>query len=165
MKNPNSTSGIGEDIIRSITNLCAAEMHFKTLYEKTLAEMENGMIDLDDVESVNRHIEKANSYREDMNEMADLRRRTMKTLFDMFDGDKDMWCMVKHLASSSMTTWESYLASNDDPELLELSVDTNKAFIKALSRFLGMEITECASCFADMIKAEGDNEYEDGEIA
>lgn len=165
MKNVNSTSGIGEDMIRTIINLCAAELHLKTLSEKTLAELENGMVDLDDPEQVNVHIEKANAYCEDMVEAADLRRRTMKALFDMFDGDKDMWCMVKHLGGASMTAWESYLASDDDPNLLELSVDTNKAFIKALTRFLGMEITSCASCFSDLLKAEGDLENEDGQIA
>ena len=47
MNNPNSTSGVGEDIIRAFVQFGATEMHLKTLYEKTLAEMENGIINVE----------------------------------------------------------------------------------------------------------------------
>lgn len=153
-RNENSTSGLAEDLIRTIVQLGAAEMHLKSLYEKNLAEMENGIVDLDNPESVNKHIEKSNNYRESMIETADLRRRSMLTLFKMFDGDKDAWCNVKHLGIASMTAFESWQASDDDPELLDLAVETNKAFIKAITQFLGMEITSCASCLADFLKAD-----------
>lgn len=158
MRNIDSTSGIGEDMIRNIMNLSATEMHLKTLFEKTLAEMENGIVDLDDPDALNEHIEKADNYRQQMIEVADIRRKTMRSLFDLFDGDKDAWCLVKHLAVSSETAWETYLASDDDPGLLELSVATNKAFIKALTQFLGMEITSCASCLSDYLRSDkGEN--------
>lgn len=161
-RNSLSSSGIGEDMIRTIMNLSTTEMHLKTLYEKTLAEMENGLIDLDDPDTLNSHLELVENYRLEMIEVAEIRRETMKALFDMFDGNKDAWCLVKHLACSSETAWESYLASDDDPMLLELSVKTNKAFVKALTQFLGMEITSCSSCLSDFLKADHKGEDSNG---
>lgn len=158
MKNQMSTSGIGEDMIRTIMSLAASEMHLKTLYEKTMAELGNGLIDTSNTELVQAHIQKAVDYKDDVIEIANLRRLTMKFLFDMFDGDKDMWCMVKHLAVADETAHESWLASDDNPDLLQLSVDINKAFVKALTRFLGTEITSCASCFSDMLKGSEDKD-------
>ena len=32
----------------------------------------------------------------------------------------------------------------------------NKLFVKAMSKFLGVTITECASCFSDILKAESE---------
>ena len=44
MENKYSTSGIGEDIIRSFTQIASAELHAKTLLEKRISEVENGLI-------------------------------------------------------------------------------------------------------------------------
>lgn len=154
MKNPNSTSGIGEDIIRAFVQFGATEMHLKTLYEKTLAEMENGIINVEDPNELGKHIEKVNSYREELIEVAQLRRRTMLILFEMFDGDKDAWCLVKHLGIGAMTVFEAWQASDDDPELLDLWIESNKAFTKALTRFLGAEVGDCAACLSDFLKAK-----------
>lgn len=154
MNNPNSTSGVGEDIIRAFVQFGATEMHLKTLYEKTLAEMENGIINVEDPEVLNKHIEKVNSYREELIDVAQLRRRTMLILFDMFDGDKDAWCLVKHLGIGAMTAFEAWQASDDDPELLDLWIDSNKAFTKAVTRFLGAEVGDCAACLSDFLKAK-----------
>ena len=154
MNNPNSTSGVGEDIIRAFVQFGATEMHLKTLYEKTLAEMENGIINVEDPEVLNKHIEKVNSYREELIDVAQLRRRTMLILFEMFDGDKDAWCLVKHLGIGAMTAFEAWQASDDDPELLDLWIDSNKAFTKAVTRFLGAEVGDCAACLSDFLKAK-----------
>jgi len=154
MKNEHSTSGIAEDIIRSITNLCGTELHYKTLIEKTRAELENGIIDVENPDEVNKAIEKNNAYLSEMQNVAQLRRRMMLSLFNMYEGDKDAWCLVKHLANASETAYEAFMASDDNPELMELWIDTNKAFITALTRFLGVEITDCAACFSDMMKGE-----------
>ena len=154
MNNPNSTSGVGEDIIRAFVQFGATEMHLKTLYEKTLAEMENGIINVEDPEVLNKHIEKVNSYREELIDVAQLRRRTMLILFEMFDGDKDAWCLVKHLGIGAMTAFEAWQASDNDPELLDLWIDSNKAFTKAVTRFLGAEVGDCAACLSDFLKAK-----------
>lgn len=154
-KNKFSSSGIAEDLIRAFVQMGCAEMHLKTLYEKTLAEMENGIVDVENDEIRKAWTEKAESYREDLIESANLRRRMMLACFEMFDGgDRDVWCMVKHLGISNMCAWETWQASDDDPELLDIAIESNKLFTKMLSQWLGMEITSCASCFADMMKGK-----------
>ncbi len=154
-RNLDSSSGAAEDLIRAFVQMGCSELHLKTLYEKTLAEMENGIADMSDPEVRNAYIEKANAYREDIIEASQLRRRMMIRCFEMFDGgDKDVWCMVKHVGISSMCAWETWQASNDDPELLDIAVESNKLFVKYLTRFLGMEITSCASCLSDYLKGK-----------
>lgn len=154
-KNVQSSSGIAEDLIRAIQQMCCAELHLITLYEKTVAEMENGLVDVSDSDTLTKHIEKAEQYKEDIITSTEIRRQMMSKLFSMFDdGDKDVWCMFKHLSSATYCAWEVYLASDDDPELLSIAVDTNKMFTRFTTQFLGMEITDCASCLNDMLKAE-----------
>lgn len=156
MENKNSTSGIGEDIIRSIAQLGSAEMHLKTLIEKSDAELANGMVDVENPEELNAHLDKLRAYTEEIIEVAQLRRETMLYLYDMYRGDKDMWCMVKHLAIANMTIFEAWQASDNDPALYDLAIRTNKSFVKAITRFIGAEVTDCASCLSDMLKAKGE---------
>jgi len=153
-RNSMSTSGIGEDMIRSIIQFGCAEVHAKTLYEKTRAELDNGIIDVEDKEALDAAIERMEEYRQDVDNYASLRRRSMVALFRMFDGNKDLWCQIKHLGIGAMTMFEAYEASDGDGELLDIAYDANKEFVKAASRFLGMEITECASCFGDFLKGD-----------
>lgn len=148
MKNPNSSDGIAEDMIRAFVQFGCSELHAKTLLEKTNAELENGMID------AKKGVELASNYEEMMDSYAELRRGTMKRLFDMYDGDNATWCLVKHLGMGMYTTFEAYQASEHDEKLYELYLEANKQFIKALSMFLGTEITDCSACFADMLKGE-----------
>ena len=152
--NKESSSGMAEDLIRAIQQMCCAELHLITLYEKTVAEMENGIIDVSDSEVLMKHIEKAEQYKNDIIDATNIRRQMMSKLFSMFDGgDKDVWCMFKHLASATYTAWEVYLASEDDPELLAIAVDTNKMFTRFTTQFLGMEISSCVACVSDMMRA------------
>lgn len=160
MKNVNSSSGMAEDLIRAIVQMTCAEMHLKTLYEKTVSEMENGLADLSDGGMA--VIEKANAYIEDLEQSASIRRSMMRKLFSMFDGDKDVWCMVKHLGAANMQVWEAWQNSDDDPELLELALQSNEMFVSYITRFLGMEITSCASCLSDMLKGGNSELHEDG---
>lgn len=155
MRNANA-DGIAEDLIRSIVQTGCAEVHAKTLYEKLTAEMENGIIDVEDADVVSRQMEKIETVAEQINELAQVRRETMLKLFEMFDGDKTYWCMIKHLGIAGYTLFEAYQSSDDDRELLDLAYEANKAFIKALSQFLGMEPVDCASCFGDLLKAKGE---------
>ena len=148
-----SESGIAEDIIRSYVQFGCAEVHAKSLYEKTIAELNNGLIDVEDSEAVQKHLERAEMFKEDINDYANMRRDIMRKLLDLFpNGDKSMWCQAKHLGIGMMTLFEAYQASDDDAELLHLAYQANEAFTKAMSRFLGVEITSCAACFADAIK-------------
>ena len=154
-RNPQSSSGQAEDLIRAFVQMGCAEVHLKTLFEKTMAEMENGIVDVENDEIRKAWTEKANDYLEDIKESANLRRRMMSACFEMFDGgDRDVWCMVKHLGISNMCAWETWQASDDDPELLDIAIESNKLFTKYITQFLGMEITDCASCLSDYLKGK-----------
>lgn len=160
MKNEHASNGLAEDLIRSFVQVGCAELHSKTLYEKAVGELENGInVDLDDSESIQKQLEKIEHLRNDINEQAQLRRKLMLYLYDMYGANKDYWCEVKHMGLAMYCVFEAYQASNDDPALLDLAMETNKAFLKALSAFIGVEIVECASCFDDLLSAreKGDN--------
>lgn len=152
MKNKMSEVGYAEDLIRSYVQFGCAEIHAMGLYYKTTAEMENGLIDVSDSEVLNAHLEKCEQYKEDIEKYASLRRRVMRKLFNIFDGNKDMWCQVKHLGIGAMCLFEAYEGSDNDVELLVMAYDANKEFVSAMTRFLGMEITDCAACLSDMLK-------------
>ena len=148
-----SEVGYAEDLIRSYIQFGCAEIHAKTLYEKTTAELENGMVDVEDAEALQNHLDRAQMFRDDINEYASIRRDIMRKLMDMFpNGDKSMWCQAKHLGIGMMTLFEAYQGSDDDVELLHMAYEANKAFTKAMTRFLGIEISDCASCFSDALK-------------
>lgn len=152
MKNNNAEVGYAEDLIRSYVQFGCAEIHAMTLYYKATAEAENGLIDVEDSEVLAKHIEKIEQYKEDIDSYANMRRNIMRKLFSMFDGDKDMWCQAKHLGIGAMTLFEAYEGSDDDVELLTMAYEANKEFVKAMTRFIGVEITDCASCLSDVLK-------------
>lgn len=154
MKNINAEVGYAEDLVRSLVQFGCAEVHAKTLYEKATAEMENGLIDVTDSDILNHQLIKVEQYKEDINRYAEIRRGIMRKLQDMFDGDKDMWCQIKHLGVGAYTLYEAYVGSDDDAELLSMAYEANKVFISALTRFLGIEWTDCASCLSDALKGE-----------
>lgn len=154
-KNVNSEVGSAEDLLRAVVQMGAAEIHAMGLYFKTTAEMENGLVNIDDPEVLQKQIEKAEMYREDIETYATLRRQMTTALKDMVgteEANKDMWCMVKHLGLSMMQCFEAYENSDNNLELLNLAYEANKAFTKAVTRFLGIEVTECSACLSDSLK-------------
>ena len=154
-KNVNSEVGSSEDLLRAVVQMGAAEIHAMGLYFKTTAEMENGLVNIDDPEVLQKQIDKAEMYREDIETYATLRRQMTTALRDMVgteEANKDMWCMVKHLGLSMMQCFEAYENSDNNLELLNLAYEANKAFTKAVTRFLGVEIVDCAACLSDALK-------------
>ena len=149
-----SEIGMAEDMIRSFVQFGTAEIHAKGLYEKATAELENGYIDVENNEVLQKHLDKCEQYRVDIETYANLRRSVTKHLFSMFEGDKDVWCLVKHLGIGAMTLFEAYEASDNDLELLNLSYEANKAFVLAITRFLGIEVSDCAACLSDALKGD-----------
>lgn len=148
---PNIQSdGIAEDEIRAFVQAGCAELHAKTILEKTTAQIE--IADPNDKSGIDLLLKKAGEVTEEINTYAELRRTIMLSLFNKYKGDKDYWCIVKHLGVGAYEAFEAYQASEDDPELLNTALDMNKAFVRALSHFLGTQITDCSACFADMIK-------------
>ena len=153
--NKNSEVGAAEDLLRAVVQMGAAEIHAMGLYFKTTAEMENGLVNIDDPEVLQKQIDKAEMYREDIETYATLRRQMTTALKDMVGTDeanKDMWCMVKHLGLSMMQCFEAYENSDNNLELLNLAYEANKAFTKAVTRFLGIEISSCSACLSDALK-------------
>lgn len=153
-RNIHSESGMAEDLIRAYVQFGCAEIHAMGLFYKANAEIENGMIDVENAETLHNHIDKIEQYQKDIDNYANLRRSLMRALFEMFDGDKDMWCQAKHLGVGAMTLFEAYEASDNDPTLLSLCIEANKAFTHAISRFLGADIEDCAACLSDFLKGE-----------
>lgn len=158
-KNLNSESGYAEDMVRSLVQFGCAEAHAKTLHEKATAQLENGLVEVTDPDILQGQLEKIEQYKEDINTYANLRRGIMRKLFEMFDGDRDMWCQIKHLGVGAFTLYEAYVGSDDDVELLNMAYEANKAFVSALTRFLGAEISDCASCLSDYLKGVDSNEH------
>lgn len=154
MKNVHSSDAIGEDMIRSFVQMGCAEIHAKTLVEKANAELENGLIDVENPEALQAHLEKIDRLLKQMEKYATIRRGLMVKLYEMFDkkGDETFWCQIKHLGIGSMCLFEAYQASDNDPDLYGLWIASQKVFIEALCEFLGTEITDCAACFGDMLK-------------
>ena len=152
MENKHSSDGMAEDLIRAFVQIGCAENHAKTLLEKAQSELEEDIaVDAD------AQIKKIDSLIDEVYRLTDLRRKMMLRLKEMYpNGDASYWCMVKHLGIGAYTAWEVYQASNDDPDLFYLSKEANKAFLRALSAFIGVEIVECAACFSDIIKAKGE---------
>lgn len=153
MQNKHSSSGIAEDLIRSFVQIASAELHVKTILEKRISELENGMYEEDDL---NLLLEEISTQKEQLIELAEIRRSQMLTLYEMYDskGNKEQWCMVKHLGMAMYTAFECWQASNDDSELFSQYLRINKMFIKCITKFLGVEITDCSSCFSDILKAK-----------
>lgn len=154
MENRHSTDGLAEDMIRSFVQVASAEMHAKTLLEKRTSELENGLIDLDDEEVLAKQFAAINSLKEAIHELAELRRADMLYLFELYgkQGEKEQWCTVKHLGIAMMTAFEAWQASDQDEFLLSGYLKKNKLFLRAVTEFLGVEVTECAACFADILK-------------
>lgn len=153
MENKHSSDGIAEDLIRSFVQMASVELHTKTLIEKRISEIENGMVNEEDIP---KQLEVIQGLKDDIEEQANTRRSIMLYLYNLYGqkGNKEYWCMVKHLSMAMYTMFESWQASDRDEELLDMAIQINKMFIKALTCFLGVEITECSACFGDILKAE-----------
>ena len=154
--NDMSTSGYAEDLIRAYVQFGCAEIHAKGLYEKANAELENGLVDVSDGDVLEKQLEKLGQYKNDINNYANLRRKMMRKLFSLFEGDRDMWCQVKHLGIGAMCLFEAYEGSEDDCDLLNMAYEANREFVSAMTRFLGMEVTSCAACLSDSLKGVDD---------
>lgn len=152
------SDGAAEDIIRSFTQLVCTEEHYKTVIEKHNSELNNGIVDADDSDAVSRHIELLTDAVDELGQVAEIRRALMLRLQSEYGADPHYWCIVKHLSAAAYNAFEAYQASDNDAALMTAWLDINARFIKALTRWLGVEITECASCFSDIIKGKGVSE-------
>ncbi|WP_276889866.1 hypothetical protein [Faecalibaculum rodentium] len=155
MENKHASNGIAEDLIRAFVQIASAELHTKTSIEKAVSEIENGAD-----ENFGVLMDKVAALQADLLSYAELRREIMLNLYSMYGekGNKEMWCTVKHLGMAMYTAFEAYQASDNDPELFDFAMRANRMFIRAITEFLGVEVTECAACFSDILKAGGSYE-------
>lgn len=155
MENKHASNGIAEDLIRTFVQIASAELHTKTSIEKAVSEIENGAD-----ENFGVLMDKVAALQADLLSYAELRREIMLNLYSMYGekGNKEMWCTVKHLGMAMYTAFEAYQASDNDPELFDFAMRANRMFIRAITEFLGVEVTECAACFSDILKAGGSYE-------
>ena len=140
--------GAAEDMIRSFVQFGCTEIHLKTQLEKLTSGLEYGTIEGEDV------AEQITDLLDELDQVAELRRMVMLRLLKDYDGDKDWWCSVKHLGVGAYTLFEAYQATGDG-EILDMAMNANRRFIKAMTRFLKTEISDCAACFGDILKAGG----------
>ena len=147
--------GAAEDLIRAFVQIGCSEGHTKTLIEKYTAELINGIVDANDEKAVKAHIDLINDSMEELGMLAELRRSTMLFLMETYGGTKDYWCLVKHLGVGAYNLFEAYQATGEST-LLNLALEANARFTKALTRFLGTEISDCAACLGDLIKSKGE---------
>lgn len=149
------SDGLAEDMIRAFQQAACAEGHYKTLIEKYNSEMENGLIDVEDDDVRNAHLEKLNGAIVELNQLAEIRRSMMLYVMNRYEtADKSLWCVVKHESVMEYNAFEAYQASENDAQLLNIWLSARARFISALTRWLGIENTDCASCFEDIIKGE-----------
>ncbi len=115
---------------------------------------ENGLIDIEDEQVMESQFTAITSLKEAIGDLAELRRGDMLYLYELYGakGAKEQWCTVKHLGIAMMTAFEAWQASEQDEFLLSGYLKKNKLFLRALTEFLGVELTECAACFADILK-------------
>lgn len=155
MENKHASNGIAEDLIRTFVQIASAELHTKTSIEKAVSEIENGAD-----ENFGVLMDKVAALQADLLSYAELRREIMLNLYHMYggNGNKEMWCTVKHLGMAMFTAFEAYQASDNDPDLFDFAIRANRMFLKAVTEFLGVEVTECAACFSDILKAGASDE-------
>lgn len=159
-ENKQASEGLAEDLIRSMVQTACIELHLKTLVEKRQSELDNGLIDTENFEIVKKQVDIIKDLREELLFVTEQRREDMRALFNLYQGqgDKEQWCIIKHAAMAMYTAFESWQASDNDRLLYQIFVNKNAYFIKKMSKFLGITITECAACFSDMLKGDNINE-------
>lgn len=147
------SDGAAEDLIRAFVQMGCAELHMKTLVEKYNAQMENGLIDLSDNAMVKKQIAMITDASDELDAIAECRRGLMLRLMELYDCNKDYWCVVKHIGMAMYCAFEAYQATGDS-DIYSEYIAANRRFIHALTCFLGVEISDCAACFSDIIKGE-----------
>ena len=164
--NKNSSSGVAEDALRAIREARALENHQFTLMMELDSKWKDSLnADELDTDALERVMEDVRESVEDMLKISQIRRKRMKYATDIFNnkGDEKKWCSIKHVLGLIESTFEIWQA-DPTPENFEDLVDVNELTIKFITKWLGVEITSCAACFGDILKATERGEVDDNEL-
>lgn len=156
--NEHSTSGYLEDLIRSMTQLCALELHVKTQLERLNQDLQD--VESSEVDSV---LNQLMQEEEHLMNIQELRRESMRLIMEhqTDQGNDKKWCEVKHSAMAMYTAFEVYQATGHASHY-NYFLKTNDLFIQVMIDFLGYDIPPCASCFSDRLLDGKGGEEDDG---
>ena len=148
--NKHTSSGVSEDIIRSIKELVALEEHLVTLVLKYNSKITHNLTDDVSIELIN-----VKETCVELKTITDLRRSQMLRLKEMYADtvDDNYWCNVKHLSAVAKLSVEQYQATGNTDDFHYMA-HVHELLISTITKFLGVEVTSCQSCFSDILKAE-----------
>ena len=146
------------DLALSIAQDCADEWHSRDYIQGLESELES----VDEKEMPALHEKLKKQIEEEKEEWLDgvkLRRRKMDVLgIQSPNYDYHKRCTLKHRATAYVEAVETYQASPQDINYVVL-VKSEKRFFRALSKFMGMEITDCGRCLSDQLNVEQSKEW------
>lgn len=146
--NSNTNSGLLEDLIRSMVQLSALELHAKTQCEK--AEYNLQVVDQEELEDAIEVLGKAES---NLLKVTEHRRTVMRLIIGFVpNADPTKWCEVKHISMAMITAFEAMQADQSHTGLADYFYGINRLFIETISDWLHLDIPPCASCFEDALK-------------
>ena len=161
--NKHSSTGIVEDLLTNIMHLCAIEYHLNILIRKY--EDENKFIynmeatefqSTSDLEEIENNQEKLMGLVMLLNEVTANRRKAMLKLKESAQdgGNPDLWCLVKHVLTASVTAFEVFQNNVLDRELEEIWLNQSRVANQVIAGFLGYEVTPCSACLSDQMRGE-----------
>lgn len=162
--NTESSVGITEDLITNIMHLCASEYHLNILirkYEDQLtfwyADGETEFLSQEDLEKVQDLDETIFIMTNLLNTVTENRRNAMKKLKKQANekGNQDMWCLLKHVLTATITAFEVWQVDIRDVKTKQLFIDQSRIANQVIAMFLGYEVTPCSACLTDMLKEDG----------
>ena len=159
--NNDTSVGITEDIITNIMHLCASEYHLNILIRKYVDQMtfwyNDGVPELQstsDKEKVMELEELVGHLTLQLGEVTEARREAMRLLKAQStqQGNADLWCLVKHVLTATITSFEAWQVNLGDGTLQDIFIKQSRIANQVIALFLGYEVTPCSACLTDQMK-------------
>lgn len=162
--NKNSSVGKVEDMLTQIKNQIAIEYHLNILvkkYEDQIAFWYAGgdtsALSDTEITELNATEDKVMQTEVLLRTATDTRRNAMKALLELAndDGNKDLWCTLKHVLVAEITAFEVWQVDLNDVHAKQRFLDVERLTNQVVALFLGYEITPCSACLADQLEEDG----------
>lgn len=145
--------GEAEELINTLLNAVAAEYHARITYEKYWS-----LINVKGIPDVQEELEtrdKMHFQKQLLEKITTYRRNVMTSLYEVGDeGNKDLWCTLKHLAEVMETSFEVWQTDLSDARKEDMYHDSVELFNLAVSEFLGFVPVTCSACLADAMEQQ-----------